>query len=136
MRAAVLVLLLSACGHPPDVKESTDVTVSLAERAVSGAHRAVNDARSAFLEWNAAAEATIVAAATSEADGKRMLAGFDQSRAPIVRAFVLAYTALAHAEALLPLIRAGKTSVDSLLPVLSRLAGPVSEINRRVAGLK
>lgn len=129
----VLVATLASCGGGQRV---TDDAIGHAEQAVAGAHAAVNQAREHFIAWNRTAEAAIVAGATTEAEGLAALAKLDQLRAPITRAFVLAYSALAHAEALLPLIREKKATIDALLPVLSRLAGPVSEINRRVAGLR
>lgn len=127
------ILLMNGCAT---VQKVRDESIGRAELAVGDAHQAVNMARSEFVKWNRAAEAAIVAGAATEADGLKALAVFDQARAPIVRAFVLAYTALAHAEAMLPLIRAKTVSLDSLLPILSRLVGPVSEINRRVAALR
>ena len=94
---------------------------------VREAHEATNTARDTFLEANRTAEAVIVAAATSEAHGIELLRQLDVRRAPVLRAFTMAYAALARAESLVELVAAGKRDPLSLINAAQEVARAAEE---------
>ena len=129
--ACGVAIALTSCG----AAQQQSVTAKVAA-GVRSAHGATNAARDAFVEANRTAEAVIVAAASSEAQGIEMLRQLDVRRAPVLRAFALAYAALARAESLVELVAAGKRDPLSLMHAAMEVARAAEEAYAAVRSFK
>lgn len=115
--ACGVVLALASCGTA-----QRQTAVARIGAGVRVAHEATNTARDTFLEANRTAEAVIVATATSEAQGLERLRQLDVRRAPVLRAFTMAYAALARAESLVELVAAGQRDPLALINAAQEVA--------------
>ena len=131
LSAGLVIAGLSGCG----AAQQQSVTAKVAA-GVRSAHEATNAARDAFVEANRTAEAVIVAAATSEAQGIEMLRQLDVRRAPVLRAFALVYAALGRAESLVELVAAGKRDPLSLMHAAMEVARAAEEAYAAVRSFK
>ena len=82
-QAAILVLLIAACCGASQ-REKTLNTAAVVLRTASGA----------FEAFDASYQAKLVNASVSSEEGKQALAAYRLKRAPVVRAFTLAFEAL------------------------------------------
>lgn len=119
---AVALWSLTGFALPGCSPSQQQTAVARIGAGVRSAHEATNTARDSFLEANRTAEAVIVATATSEAQGLERLRQLDVRRAPVLRAFTLAYAALARAESLVELVAAGKRDPLSLINAAQEVA--------------
>lgn len=133
LRFAVLMALapLHGCGGA----SQQSVTAKIAA-GVRTAHEATNVARDAYLTAQRTAEAAVVAAAPSEAAGIEALARLDTARAPVLRAFAVAYAALARAESLIALVEAGKREPMALVQAALEVARTAEDVAAAVRGAR
>lgn len=113
------------------------------ERALSKAHAGLETALSAtvaakdaLVEWDAHAQAAIVAAAKTEDEGKQALAEYRAARAVVVVAFSEAVVALAQASSTLSLYEAGRENAAKVAEKISTAARAVEAFAAKVKALR
>lgn len=100
----VIVLLVAACGGSFTDRAHKTLATSLV---------AANAARDQFVAWDVNHQQQIVEAAADAESGRAQLAAYRKQRGPVLRAFTLAYTTIAAAAALIPLVdHAGRSESD------------------------
>lgn len=125
----LLFLHMPGCGSA----SQQSVTQKIAA-GVRTAHEATNAARDAYLTAQRTAEAAVVAAAPNEAAGIEALARLDTARAPVLRAFAVAYSALARAEALIEPAKIGRSDIGELIQAAIDVAHAVDGVYVAVSG--
>lgn len=128
-RAAIMgmVVLLCACGAR---------TVERATDTLKVAHGATNAARSAFVEWDSVHQAALVERATSAEVATATLAAYRLKRAAVIRSFAIAYSSIAAAATLIPLVESGKRSEAELLVMVLDAATAAKQLAREIAAFR
>jgi hypothetical protein len=127
-RATAIVCFLAACSGGRVTASATE-TLKLA-------HGATNSARQAFIEWDGLHQADLVARATSAAEATAALAAYRAKRTKVVGSFAIAYSAIAAAAAVLPLVSAGKRSQASLVALVLAAADAARILAEEIAAFK
>lgn len=108
---ALVALLIVGCGGGSFVDK--------ADKTLATSLAATNGARDEFLRWDALHQLELVDAATTEVEAEAALATYRKKRAPVVKAFTIAYSAIAAAAAILPLVEKGTKPERDLVKLLS-----------------
>jgi hypothetical protein len=122
-----LVAVIGACGAS---------TVERANRALATALVATNAARDAFTEYDGTHQLQIVVQAPTREAAEAALTAYREKRAYIHRALVGAYTALAVAATVLPLVENGQRSMVDVFAALGDAAAALVEARRALDALK
>jgi len=116
MRIAVTTILIAlcllACG------------ASARERTVATALTATNASRDAFVAWDSAHQAALVAKATSLDDGRHLLEAYRRQRDPIVQGFAAVYRLIATAA----IVSNDPAAVPALLQATAMLQAALKEL--------
>ena len=108
---ALVALLVIGCGGGSFVDK--------ADKTLATSLAATNAARDEFLRWDALHQLELVDAATTEVEAEAALATYRKKRAPVVKAFAVAYSAIAAAAAIVPLVQEGTKPKRDLVELLS-----------------
>lgn len=128
-RAAFVVVLLVACA-------CGGKTVSRATETLRLAHGATNAAQAAFVEWDSAHQESLVGRAKTAEDARAAVDAYRRKRAHVMRSFAVAYSAIAAAATLIPLVDSGKRSVGELVSLVVIAADAVGRLADQIADLK
>ncbi len=107
---ALVALLVASCGGS---------FVDNASKTLATSLTATNAARDEFLRWDQDQQLGIVDAATTAKEAKTTLAAYRTRRGPVLKAFTVAYSSIAAAAAILPLVEAGTKPERDLVKLLS-----------------
>ncbi len=107
---ALVLVILAACGGNFTKRADKTLSTSLV---------ATNAARDAFVSWDEKHQLEIVDRAASRETAEAQLKTYRQKRQDVVKAFAIAYAAIAAAAAAVPLVEKGKTSEGDLLMLLA-----------------
>lgn len=107
-----LLVIFAACGDAAS-RADTTLATSLA---------ATNAARDAFVSWDEEHQLDIVHRASTPEAAQEALRTYRNTRQKVIQAFTSAYTTIAAAAALIPLVDAGKASEVELLRLLADAA--------------
>lgn len=107
--AAAMLIFWTACGG--SIAEKTN-------KALGTAIVATNAARDQFTEWDKGHQLAIVDKATTREQAESGLKEYRQKRQKIVQAFTVAYTSMASAAAMVPLVHAGTKKDRDLIELL------------------
>ena len=110
--------------------------VNRAEKSIRYAYAATTAARDGFVEWDRLHQADLVAGAANRESGEAALAAYRSRRQPVLRAFTAAYTTLAAAAAIVPLVAKGMRPERDLVSLLADAAAAVVEVRTAVDSLK
>ncbi len=117
---ATIVLLLAACGGGSISHKTNDsVQVSLT---------ATNKARTQFTAWDKQHQLSIVDKAQTRDQAESELQSYREKRQKIIQAFTVAYSSMAAASALVPLVQAGERVEKDLLGLLVDAAMAVQSV--------
>jgi hypothetical protein len=111
---AVLLLLAAGCGGA----SFTDTT----SKTLNTSLAATNAARDQFIAWDKAHQLEIVDGADTKEEAQAALAAYRAKRAPVLKAFTIAYTSIAAAAAMIPLVERGIEKDLNLIPLLVDVA--------------
>lgn len=105
----ILVLILAAgCGNFTE-KASSTLATTLA---------ATNSARDEFIKWDKQHQLDLVDKAKTRTEAEEGLKAYRKKRQKIVQSFTIAYSAIAGAAAILPLVEDGKKPKEDLAKLL------------------
>lgn len=116
---AIMIILWSSCGG------------SIAEHAnksLSTAISATNAASEQFTKWDKQHQLDIVDKATTRQEAEDGLREYREKRQRIVQAFTVAYSSMATASAMVPLVQAGEKSDADLIKLLAESVGAVQSV--------
>ncbi len=125
--AIVLVFLAGACGGSITKQASKTLATSLA---------ATNAARDGFVEWDEAHQLGIVDRATSREEAEAQLKNYRRGRERVLKAFTVAYAAIAAAAAALPLIQRGEKKETDLLGLALDAANAAKEVKAAIDAIR
>ncbi len=108
---ATLWVVLSACGGGSIIKQ--------ADKSLSVALSATNAARDNFVAYDKNHQLTIVDNATTREEGEAAQKAYRGERDAVLRAFTAAYSAIAAAAAIIPLIEKGDKKERDLRALLA-----------------
>lgn len=128
MRLCILMLALAtACGGAKQT----------ATRSLATALTATNGARDAFVKWDKSHQLELVAGATTKAAAEAALERYRKKRQTVVRSFTIAYSTIAAAAAMIPLVEADKkprSALGSLLIEAAQAAQAVVDAVKAIRG--
>ena len=108
--AVTMLILWTACGGSITDRANKAITTSMV---------ATSAARDQFVEWDKGHQTAIVDRATNREEATAGLKAYRQKRQRIVQAFTIAYTSMASAAALVPLVQAGVKKDTELIKLLA-----------------
>lgn len=117
---ATIVILLAACGGG-SISHKTN-------EAVKVALTATNEARTQFTAWDKQHQLSIVDKAQTREQAESELQSYREKRQKIIQAFTVAYSSMAAASALVPLVQAGERVEKDLLGLLVDAAMAVKSV--------
>lgn len=117
--AMTMLILWTACGG--SVADRTN-------KALGTAIVATNAARDQFTEWDKQHQLDIVDRATTREQATGGLKAYRQKRQKVIQAFTVAYTAMASAAVLVPLVQAGVRKDRDLIKLLAESIGAVQSV--------
>lgn len=117
------LLFAAACGGSFTDKAQKTLATSL---------EATNAARDSFLAWDKDHQQAIVEKASTREAGEAQLAAYRQTRRAVVKAFTVAYTAIAAAAATIPLVDAGEKSEGALTALLFTATDSVAGVQKAI----
>ena len=124
---SICVILSAACGG--SVTERTT-------QALGTALGATNAARDQFTAWDKDHQLVIVDAAKTREAAEKSLSDYRGKRQKIVQAFTVAYTSIASAAAMVPLVEAGTKKDTELLGILADAVGAVQTVVGSIQDIK
>jgi hypothetical protein len=122
--AAAMLILWTACGG--SIAERTN-------KALSTALTATNAARDQFTQWDKQHQLDIVDKASTREEAEGGLKEYREKRQKIIQAFTVAYTSMASAAAMVPLVQAGEKKDRDLIMLL---ANSVEAVQSVIASVK
>ena len=117
---ATIVILLSACGGG-SISHKTN-------EAIKVALTATNEARTQFTAWDKQHQLSIVDKAQTREQAESELQSYREKRQKIIQAFTVAYSSMAAASALVPLVQAGEKKEKDLFVLLVDAAMAVKSV--------
>jgi hypothetical protein len=96
-----------------------------AARSITTALEATNAARDQFVKWDEQHQLAIVDRASTREGAEAELAAYREKRQKVTRAFAVAYSAIASAAAIVPLIELGEKPTSDLVKLLGEAASAV-----------
>lgn len=107
-----IALLALGCGSRAQFVKRSSTTLSIALVAT-------NAGRSAFVDWDKSHQKSIVEAAKSVEEATTKLKSYRTNRRVVIRAFTVAYSSIAVAAALIPLVEKGVRKELELVAVIT-----------------
>ena len=117
----ILLALLVGCGSRAQFVKRSNATLSTALAAT-------NAARSAFVDWDRSHQKSIVDSAKSAAEATAKLSSYRAKRRAVIRSFTVAYSSIAVAAALLPLVEKGTRKELELVAVITAAVQAVAAV--------
>ena len=113
-RYAIVILfsVLAACGAKTSYVQKARTTVSVT-------HEAVKAADAGFLSWDKQHQLELVSQSESREEAEAKLTAYRAKREPIVKAFAIAYSSIAAAAAVIPLVEKGINPETELVDLLA-----------------
>lgn len=125
-RARVAALVALVCALSACSGSFTD----RAHRTLNTTLAATNAARDEFVAWDKAKQLELVDAAETKEAAEAALAEYRRKRAPVLRAFTIAYTSIAAAAAMVPLVDKGIKKESDLVPLLTDAVNAAVELKK------
>ena len=113
------LLVVTACGG--SIAERTN-------KSLSTALLATDSARDQFTKWDAQHQLEIVNKAASREQAETDLASYREKRQKIIQSFTVAYTSMASAAAMVPLVVAGEKKDRDLIALLISAVAAVQSV--------
>lgn len=123
--AAILLLTCSGCGGAAKAADR-------ANRSIAATLEAVNAAHEGFVEWDKIHQDEVLAASGSQEEYDAKVAGYRLERGKVTQAFVAAYSTIAAAAGIVPLVGAGKATIADLLAALEGVADATVDVKRAI----
>lgn len=125
---AFIALFVVGCSGSQFVKRSSS-TLSIALTAT-------NAARNAFVDWDKSHQSALVDAATDSTSAAAKLAAYRNKRRRVVRAFTVAYSSIAVAAALVPLVEQGARKEYELVAMIAAAVNAAAAVKAAIDALE
>jgi hypothetical protein len=122
-----VALLAIACGGN---------IASRAHKTLGVALSAANAARDSFTAWDKDHQLEIVHNATTREEAEAKIATYRHTRADVLAGFTVAYTSIAAAAAVIPLVEQGQRQELDLLGLIATAAQATADIEKAVKALR
>ncbi len=126
---ALIVVALAACGGRAQFVKSTT-------SALATALAATNATSNAFVSWDKSHQAAIVANATTKQEAQDNLASYRNKRRAVVRALTVAYSTIAAAATLLPLVENGSRQELELVALVTAAVEAAADVKKAIDALR
>jgi hypothetical protein len=121
------VLLAISCGGGIASRAHKTLAISLS---------AANAARDSFTAWDKDHQLEIVHNATTREEAEAKLAAYRHTRADVLAGFTVAYTSIAAAAAVIPLVARGDRQELDLIGLVAQAAKATAEVQAAIKALR
>jgi hypothetical protein len=122
-------MALAACGGQTTYIQKTQKSLAVTQETLQIAQKA-------FVSWDDAHQQAIVASATTQDEATKALADYRDKRQPVIKAFTIAYSSIAAATAMIPLVQDGVKKETDLGVLLRDTLSAALEVKSAIEALK